>query len=111
MAASRVAYEERSSGVHFRDKESRKGEVQGEVRRQLATVNLQAGMQLMLSRLHEAGEGGRLQSKAHEWTRREEKKMREEREGQWAARVRGRTLLLRTGHIFIASGLLGLCLH
>ena len=100
MAASRVAYEERSSGIHYKDKESRKGEVQGELRRQLATVNLRAGMQLMLSWLHQAGEGGRLQSKAHEWTLREEQRMREEREGQWAARVRGHTLLLRKGHIF-----------
>ena len=73
--------------------------MQGELRRQLATVNLRSGMQLMLSRLHQVGAGARLQSKAHEWTLREEGRMREEREGQWAARVRGRTLLLRKGHI------------
>ena len=39
-------------------------------------------------------------SKAHKWTLREEARMREERERQWAARVRGRTLL-KKGHIFM----------
>ena len=58
MASSRVAYEERSSGIHHRDKDGKRGEVQGELRRQLSTVNLRAGMQLMLSRLHQVGEGG-----------------------------------------------------
>ena len=100
MSASRVAFEERSSGLLSKDKAARKGEVQGELRRQLATVNLRAGMQLLLNRLHQVGEGGRLRSKAHEWTLREEVRMREEREGQWAARVRGRTLL-KKGHIFV----------
>ena len=101
MAASRVAYEERSTGLLSKDKAARKGEVQGELRRQLSTVNLRAGMQLLLNRLHQVGEGARLQSKAHEWTLREEERMREEREGQWAARVRGRTLL-KKGHIFLS---------
>ena len=32
---------------------------------------------------------------AHEWTLREEERMREEREEQWASRVRGRTLHTR----------------
>ena len=100
MAASRVAYEERSSGTHYRDKVAKKGVVQGELRRQLATVNLRAGMQLLLSRLHQVGEGARLQSKSHEWTLLQEGRMREEREGQWASRVRGQTLL-RKGHIFL----------
>ena len=99
MAASRVAYEERSTGLLAKDREARRGTHQGELRRQLATVTLRAGMQLLLSRLNQAGEGDRLNSKAHEWTLREEDRMREEREGQWASRVRGRTLL-RKGHIF-----------
>jgi hypothetical protein len=99
MAASRVAYEERNCGLLYKNKEARKGEVQGGLRRQLATVNLRAGMQLLLSRMHQVGEGARLQSKAHEWTLREERRMREEREGQWAARARGRTLFQK-GHIF-----------
>ena len=95
----RVAYEERSSGLLAKDREARRGAHQGELRRQLATVTLRAGMQLLLSRLNQAGEGARLNSKAHEWTLREEDRMREEREGQWASMVRGRTLL-RMGHIF-----------
>ena len=68
MAASRVAQEERSSGLLSKDKAARNGEVQGELRRQLATVNLRAGMQLLLGRLHQVGEGAKLTSKAHEWT-------------------------------------------
>ena len=63
MAASRVAHEERTSGLYCRDREAKKGAVQGELRRQLATVNLRAGMQLLLNRLHQVGEGARLQSK------------------------------------------------
>ena len=98
MAASQVAYEERTSGLYCRDREAKKGAVQGELRRQLATVNLRAGMQLLLNRLHQVGEGARLQSKSHERTLQLEGMMREEREGQWAARVSGRTLL-RKGHI------------
>ena len=39
MAASWVAYEERSSGIHMRDKEGKNGKVQGELRRQFSTVN------------------------------------------------------------------------
>ena len=39
MAASRVAQEERSSELLSKDKAARNGEVQGELRRQLATVN------------------------------------------------------------------------
>ena len=38
--------------------------------------------ELMLSRLHQVGEGNRLRSKGYEWTLREESRMREEREGQ-----------------------------
>ena len=82
MSASRVAYEERSTGLLAKDREARRGAHQGELRRQLATVTLRAGMQLLLSRLNQAGEGARLNSKAHEWTLREEDRMREEREGQ-----------------------------
>ena len=102
MAASRVAQEERSSGLLSKDKAARNGEVQGELRRQLATVNLRAGMQLLLGRLHQVGEGAKLTSKAHEWTLREEGRMRDEREGQWASRMRGRTLL-KKGHIFVGQ--------
>ena len=40
MAASRVAYEERSSGLLAKDREARRGVHQGELRRQLATVGV-----------------------------------------------------------------------
>ena len=85
MAASLAAYEERSTGLLAKGREAGRGTHQGELRRQLATVTLRAGMQLLLSRLNKAGEGAGLRSKAHEWTLREEERMREE---QWASRVR-----------------------
>jgi len=44
-------------------------------------------MACMLDRLHQCGEGGRLRN------RRQEERMREEREMQWATRMIGRTLL------------------
>ena len=97
MAASRVEMVERRNGLHRLEKE--KGSVQGELRRQLATVNLRSGMGMLLSRLLQCGEGGRLQKKQEEWMLREEERMARDREGQWAARARGHTLL-RKGHIF-----------
>ena len=53
------------------------------------SVTLRAGIQLLLSWLNQAGEEAGMRSKAHGWTMREEERMREEREGQWASRVRG----------------------
>ena len=44
MAASRVGLVERQTGLHSLDSETEKGLHQGELRRQLATVNLRAGM-------------------------------------------------------------------
>ena len=93
MAASRVAYEEHSSGLHCRDREARMGVIQRELRRWLATVNLRARMQQFLNCLHQVGEGARLQSKSCEWTLQQGETMREEREGQWAAKVSSQSLL------------------
>ena len=53
--------------------------VQGEIRRQLAVVNLSASMSCLLERLHQA-EGVRLGARQQERLVREEERMREERE-------------------------------
>ena len=98
MAASRVEQVERMTGLHRLEMEKEKGAAQGELRRQLSTVNLRSGMGMLLSRLLQCGEGGRLQKKQHEWMRREEERMAKDREGQWEARLRGHTLL-RKSHI------------
>ena len=98
MAASRVDQLERTSGLTSYDLAREKGAAQGEIRRQMSTVNLRSGMTLLLSRLLQCGEGAKLQSKRQEWMLREEERMARDREGQWASRVRGRTLLQK-GHI------------
>ena len=93
MACSRVALLERTSGLASRDGVAEKGVINGELRRQLSVVNLRATMSCLLDRMHQCGEGGRLRNRREEWMLREEQRMREERELQWAARVRGRSLL------------------
>ena len=99
MASSRVDKLERSSGLHSTNKPVEKGVVQGQLRRQLSTVNLRASMACLLDRMHQCGEGGRMRGKRQEWMMVVEERMRREREAQWVARVRGKTLL-RKGHIF-----------
>ena len=59
----------------------------GELRRQLAVVNLRASMSCLLDRLEQAGEGGRLATRRQEGILWEEERMREDREMMWAARV------------------------
>ena len=98
MAESRVAKQARSYGQARLDKQVEKGVVQGEIRRQLAVVNLSASMSCLLERLHQAGEGARLGARQQERMVREEERMREERELIWAARVRG-TAILQPGRI------------
>ena len=66
-----------------------KSRVRGELRgRHLATVTLRAGMQLLISRLDQVGEGAGLSSKANAWTLREDERIRDERDGQWVSSVR-----------------------
>ena len=93
MASSRVASQERTSGLASANAAMEVGVVRGELRRQLSVVNLRASMACLLDRLHQAGEGGRMRGKRQEWMVREEERMRDEREMIWAARVRGRSLL------------------
>ena len=54
MSASRVEQVERMTGLHRLEKE--KGAAQGELRRQLSTVNLRSGKGTLLSRLLQCGE-------------------------------------------------------
>ena len=82
-----AGWHSRNAGLLSKDKVARKEQVQGELRRQPVTVNLRAGMQLLLNRLHQVGEGARLRSKAHVLRKKEE-------------RVMGRTLLSK-GHILV----------
>ena len=93
MTSSRAALVERTTGLARDDVKKEKGIIQGELRRQLSVVNLRASMSCMLDRLHQCGEGGRLRNRRQEWRVREEARMREERELQWATRMRGRSLL------------------
>ena len=93
MASSRAALVERTTGLARDDVKKEKGIIQGELRRQLSVVNLRASMSCMLDRLHQCGEGGRLRNRRQEWRVREEERMREDREMQWATRIRGRSLL------------------
>ena len=102
MACSRVARLERTSCLASRDREREQGTIQGELRRQLSTVNLCASMACLLDRLHQAGpgEGARLRNRRQEWMARQEERMAAEREGQWATRVLGHTLLQK-GRILV----------
>ena len=70
-----------------------KGVIVGELRRQLAVLNLRASMSCLIDRLEQSGEGGRLATRRQEGILWEEQRMREEREMMWAARVRGQALL------------------
>ena len=105
MACSRVAKLERASGLASSDREREEGILRGEIRRQLSTVNLRATMSCLLDRLHQAGpgKGARLRNRRQEWMARQEERMAAEREGQWATRVRGHTLL-RKGRILDTRG-------
>ena len=57
-------------------------------------------MACLLDRVHQIGEGAALCSKMREAALLVEEQMRQEREAQWLARVRGRRML-RLGHIII----------
>ena len=98
MACSRAAKKARSSGLTSKDAEKEKGTIVGELRRQLSTVNLRANMACLLDRMHQCG-AGQLRNKRQDWMLREEERMAEERELQWATRLKGSSLLQK-GHIF-----------
>ena len=84
---------ERRTGTASHEAKMKKGVIQGELRRQLSVVNLYASMACMIDRLHQCGEGGRLRNRRQEWRMREEERMTEEREMQWATRLIGRSIL------------------
>ena len=94
MASSRAAMVERRTGMASHETKMEKGVIQGELRRQLSVVNLRASMSCLLNRLHQCGEGGRLRNRRQEW------RVREEKEMQWATRMVGRSLL-QPGRILV----------
>ena len=57
-------------------------------------------MACTLDRVHQIGEGAALISKRREETMVMERRMEEEREVQWLAKVRGKNVLKR-GHIYL----------
>ena len=85
---------EKRTGMASHETKMEKGVIQGELRRQLSVVNLRASMSCLLNRLHQCGEGGRLRNRRQEW------RVREEREMQWATRMVGRSLL-QPGQILV----------
>ena len=97
-----VAFLDRTSGLASRDRKKETGIVRGELRCQLATVNLRASMSCLLDRLHQAGpgEGAKLRTRKQEWVARQEERMSAERVGQWTTRVMGHSLL-RKGRIMV----------
>ena len=100
MATSRVDAVARGNGFTLGEREAEKGRVQGELRMQLSTCSLRAGMACLLDRVHQIGETAALSSKRRDAAWQAELAMRRVREAQHLARVRGRHLL-RRGHIMI----------
>ena len=102
LASSRVAFLERTSGLASRDREKKKGIVQGELRRQLATVYLRASMSCLLDQIHQAGpgRGAKLRTSKQEWVARQEERVAAKRDGQWTTRVMSHNLL-RKGRIIV----------
>ena len=98
MATSRVEKLARASGLTSPEQAAEKGRVQGELRVRLATCSLRAGTACMLDRTHQIGDTAGLCSKRREVAWAMEEAMRQQREAQFLARVRGRHIL-RRGHI------------
>ena len=93
MATSRVDAVARGNGFTLGEREAEKGRVQGELRMQLSTCSLRAGMACLLDRVHQIGETAALSSKRRDAAWQAELAMRRVREAQHLARVRGRHLL------------------
>ena len=99
MAESRVQKVAMSSGLSQGERAAEKGRAQGELRVQISTCSLRAGMACLLDRVHQIGETASLCSKRREAAWQAEEEMRRLREAQFLARVRGRHLLQRKGQI------------
>ena len=98
MAESRVKKLARASGLSVAKRAEEKGLAVAQLRRELSTCSLRAGMACILDRVHQVGEGAALCSKRRETVLAVEREMHQAREAQWLARVRG-SHPLRKGHI------------
>ena len=87
MADSRVATVARREGRQLSDQE--KGVVVGQLRRQLSTASMRAASFCLLDRMHQCGQGASMVAKRREKAHHMEGVMRQEREVQWLAKLRG----------------------
>ena len=80
MAESRVNLVARRDGRQLSDNE--KGVVAGQLRRRLSTAAIRAGINCILDRMHQCGQGAQLAAKRREGTSWLEEAMKKEREVQ-----------------------------
>ena len=73
--------------------EQERGVVVGQLRRQLSTVSIIAASNCLLDRMHQCGEGASLAAKRREVSTFLEERMKEERQVQWLAKLRGGQLV------------------
>ena len=73
--------------------EQERGVVVGQLRRQLSTVSIRAASNCLLDRMHQCGEGASLAAKRREVSTFLEERMKEERQVQWLAKLRGGQLV------------------
>ena len=95
MATSRVDKVARATGLTSPQQAVEKGRVQGELRVQLSLSSLRASMACILDRSHQIGDTAGLCAKRRDAVVQVEVAMREQREAQHLARVRGGPLLCR----------------
>ena len=91
MADSRVNMVARRDGRHVSDQE--KGVVVGQLRRQLSTACIRAASNCLLDRMHQCGQGANMVAKRREVSHWMEEVMKQEREVQWLAKLRGGQLV------------------
>ena len=81
----------RRDGRHVSDQE--KGVVVGQLRRQLSLASIRAASNCLLDRMHQCGQGANMVAKRREVAHRMEEVMKQEREVQWLAKLRGGQLV------------------
>ena len=91
MAESRVAMVARRDGRDLSENE--KGVVIGQLRRQLSTASIRAASNCLLDRMQQCGQGAQMAAKRREASTWREEVMKQEREVQWLAKLRGGQLV------------------
>ena len=91
MAESRVNMVARRDGRQLSDNEQ--GVVVGQLRRQLSTASIRAASNCLLDRMHQCGQGAQMAAKRREGSAWLEERMKNEREVQWLAKLRGGQLV------------------